>query len=296
MAKSNSKFVEINGSKMHYIEAGKGDPIVFIHGVPTSSYLWRHIIPELSTYGRCIALDLIGMGQSDKPDIDYRVFDHIEYLTGFMKALDLKNVTLVMHAWGSVIGFEYAMQNPDNIKALAFLESHIRPPSNREMVALPVQEIASVLDAPDGGYDVIMNSNYYVNKVLPSGVLRQLTEEEMAAYQAPFQQPGACKPIWQYLQDLPLGDGPSDVVDLITGYSEKLCQSPIPKLMLYAVPGFITMMDTVTWARDNLPNLTLVDIGDALHYAQESNPGMIANELSRWYVSLAHQEKTSTVA
>ncbi len=281
-----SKYVEVNGSKMHYIEQGSGDPIVFIHGVPTSSYLWRNIIPSLAEHGRCIAVDLIGMGWSDKPDIKYRVFDHIDYFDGFIKALGLKNVTLVMHAWGSVIGFDHAMRNEDNIKALAFMESHVRPATKWDMVSLPVQELTAVLEMPDGGYDIIMNSNYFVNKVLPSGVLRKLTTEEMAAYRAPFTEEHTCRPLWQYLQDLPLGDGPKDVVDLIANYSKKLQKSTLPKLMLYAVPGFITTIDTVTWAKDNLPNLKLVDIGDALHYAQESNPQFIEQALKDWFVGL----------
>jgi len=152
------------------------------------------------------------------------------------------------------------------LKPSLFFESHLRPPTGREMVSLPVQELASVLDSDDGGYDVIMNSNYYVNKVMPSGVLRPLSAAEMRYYQEPFTQPGSCRPIWQYLQDLPLGDESSEVSELISQYSISLTQSSLPKLMMYAVPGFITTIDTVMWARDNLSQLTLVDLGDALHY------------------------------
>jgi len=115
-----SKTAEVNGSKMHYLEQGSGDPIIFLHGIPTSSYLWRNIIPVLSEHARCIAPDLIGMGESDKPDIDYRVFDHIEYIDGLIAELDLKNITFVMHGWGSVLGFDHARRHEKNIKALAF--------------------------------------------------------------------------------------------------------------------------------------------------------------------------------
>ncbi len=293
-----SNYINVLDSNMHYVEQGQGDPILFIHGIPTSCYLWRNIIPYLSQYGRCIAVDLIGMGKSDKPDIDYRVTDHIHYIETFINELNLKNLTLVMHGWGSVVGFDYAMRNEHNIKALAFLEAHVRPAKNWEMISLPVQDIASVLNSEDGGYDVIMNSNYYVNKVMPSGVLRQLSDEEMAVYQEPFISPGSTKPIWQYLQDLPLGKVQSNVVDLIQRYSERLTQSKLPKLMLYAVPGFITTMDTVSWSRENLPNLQLVDIGDALHYAPESNPHLIGMQLREWYsqVLLAEQIMQTEVA
>jgi len=286
-----SQFVDVLGSKIHYVEQGEGDPIVFLHGIPTSNYLWRNIIPYLSDYGRCIAPDLIGLGKSDKPDIDYRIFDHIKYMEGFFNALSLDNITFVLHGWGSIIGFDYAMRHPEKVKALAFIESHIRPVEDWTMVALPVHELSQVLDDPDKGYNIIMNSNYFVNKVLPAGVIRKLTEVEMDHYRAPFEAPGSCKPLWQYLQDLPLGKGPEDVVKLIANYSDKLQKSEIPKLMIYAVPGFITTMDTVQWAQSHLPALELVDIDEALHYAQESNPSRIGNELRRWYQNIIDENQ-----
>lgn len=278
-----SKYLSVLGSNIHYVEEGQGDPIIFLHGIPTSNYLWRNVIPLLSSNARCIAPDLIGLGRSDKPDIEYRVFDHIRYIEAFIEQLELTNVTFVLHGWGSVIGFDYAMRHPDKVKGLAFLESHIRAETDWSMVSLPVQELSIVLNSPDGGYDVIMNSNYFINKVLPNGVLRRLTEEEMDNYRAPFTKPGSCLPLWQYIQDMPLGDGPKDVVQLISKYSEALQQSDIPKLMMYAVPGFITTIDTVQWARDNLASLKQVDIGDALHYAQETDPHRIGEEILTWY-------------
>ncbi len=159
------------------------------------------------------------------------------------------------------------------------------------MVSLPIQELSVVLNSPDGGYDVIMNSNYFVNKVLPSGVMRDLTSEEMEYYREPFKEPGTCLPLWQYLQDLPLGDGPQDVVDLISEYSKKLILSKVPKLMMFGVPGFITTIDTVQWAKKHLPNLTLIDIGDALHYAPEGKPIEFRTELRKWYIELEQEAK-----
>lgn len=281
-----ANFVEVNGSKLHYIEQGQGDPIVFLHGIPTWSYIWRNVIPHLSDQARCIAVDLIGMGKSDKPDITYSIFDHIDYITGFIDALGLRNVTFVLHGWGSVVGFHYAMAHQDNVCGLAFLEAHIRPATELDMVSLPMLEMASVLNTPNGGYDVIMNSNYFVNKVMPSGVMRPLIDEEIQQYQMPFQAPGSCRPLWQYLQELPLGtSGDPKVLDMMSRYSQQLTQSPLPKLMMYAIPGFTTTIDTVRWAKDHLPNLTLVDIGDALHYAQESNPEKVGNELATWFAA-----------
>lgn len=281
-----SKYVDVNGSSIHYVEQGEGEPILFLHGIPTWSYIWRNIIQPLSMQGHCIAPDLIGMGKSDKPDIAYTIFDHIEYMNKFIELLDLKNITFVMHGWGSLIGFNYAMQHPENVKGLAFLEAHLRPAIEKDMVALPVRERVSILDSEDGGRDVILNSNYYINRVMPAGVMRKLTEQEMAAYQQPFNQPGSTKPIWQYLQDLPLGKQQSAVTDLISQYSEFLRTSDIPKLMLYAMPGFNTSIETVMWAKENLANLAVIEIEDALHYAQESHPTKMATALFDWYQTL----------
>ncbi|MEL7232893.1 MAG: alpha/beta fold hydrolase, partial [Chloroflexota bacterium] len=124
-----SRFVDVHGSKMHYVDVGEGAPVLFLHGNPTSSYLWRNIIPHMSDHARCIAPDLIGMGKSDKPDIPYRFDDHYRYITGFIEALDLTNITLVIHDWGSALGFHYAMQHEDNVKGVAFMEAIVRPMS-----------------------------------------------------------------------------------------------------------------------------------------------------------------------
>ncbi len=278
--------VDVLGSQLHYVETGEGAPILFLHGIPTWSYMWRNVMPVLHEAGRCIAVDLIGMGRSDKPDIDYTVFDHIDYITEFIDTLGLSDITLVMHGWGSVIGFAYAMSHPEKIKGLAFLEAHIRAPSSHDMLSLPVQELATLLQTDDGGYAAIMEDNYYVNEILPRGILRTLTDAEMAAYQQPFKDVKSRKLIWQYLQDLPKGDQKTAVSELIQKYSEFLQQSKLPKLMLFAVPGFITTMDTVVWAKQHLPELSLVDIEDALHYATESNPERIGIEIKHWYSSL----------
>ncbi len=285
-----SKFVKVKGSNMHYIEQGSGDPVLFLHGMPTSSYLWRNIIPALSDKARCIAPDLIGMGASDKPDIDYRIFDHIEYIDEFIKKLNLENVTMVLHGWGSLIGFDYAKRHENNVKAIAFFESHVRPTTEWNMLSLPVQQLASLLNRPGASYRAIVKQNYLVNKLLPKGVIRNLTEQEMNEYNKPFPTPESRKPLWQYIQDLPLGKGPEDVVELITRYSDWLQRSPIPKLMLYAVPGFITTMDTVKWAKDHIKNLQLVGLDDTLHFAQESIPDLFGQKLREWYLGAVMNE------
>ncbi len=278
-----SNYVDVHGSKMHYIDEGEGKPILFLHGVPTWSYMWRHMIPEVSQHSRCIAVDLIGLGKSDKPDMPYRVFDHIKYIEGFIEALNLKDVTLMMHGWGSVIGFDYAMRHQNNVAGLAFFEARVRSILDEEMIALPVKQWRSKLQSADGGFNEIMDGNALVNEVMPSGSLRKLTEEEMQHYREPFAQAGSCLPLWQYVQDLPCGEKPADVVELISRYSKALQTSDIPKLMMFGVPGFFTTIETVQWAKDNLPNLSLVDLDEAMHYAPEYKPHEMSSALIEWY-------------
>lgn len=282
-----SQFVSIKGSMMHYEDHGSGDPILFLHGMPTSSYVWRHIFPKMSVKARCVAPDLIGMGKSDKPDIAYHVFDHIAYIDAFIEALALKNITLVLHGWGSVIGFDYARRHPDNVKAIAFYEAYLQPIQEWSQLSLPVQQLATLLKRPGASYRAIVKQNYFIEKLLPRSVIRPLTESEMEVYRAPFVTEESRKPLWQFLQDLPLGDGPEEVIALMALYSEWLTKTMIPKLMLYAIPGFITTMASVCWARDNLQHLTLSELDESLHMAQESVPDVFAKRLCDWYATVA---------
>lgn len=278
--------LQVKGANMHYMEMGQGDPVLFIHGMPTSSYLWRNIMPSLSGYGRCIAPDLIGMGQSDKPDIDYTVFDHIDYMEAFIGQLNLENITLVLHGWGSVIGFELARRHPDKIKAIAFYESHIKPVSNWADLSLPVQQFAIMLQNKKAAHQAIVNQNYLVKRLLPSGVVNKLPEEVMDHYLAPFPTNESRRPLWQYVNDLPLGSGPDHVIDLIKNYSTWLATTTFPKLMLYAIPGFITTVDMLCWGRDHLQSLTLAPLEDVMHFAQESDPEGFSKALTDWYKEL----------
>lgn len=282
-ADANSHFISIKGSQIHYIDVGSGDPIIFLHTIPTSSYTWRHIISAISPKARCIAPDLIGMGQSDKPDIEYRVFDHITYIEAFIDALKLKNMTLVLHGWGSVIGFDYARRHEKNIKGIAFYESHLQPVTDWSQLSLPVQQLATLLNRPGASYRSVIKQNYFIEKLLPRSVICPLTDEEMEHYRAPFPTPESRKPIWQYVNDLPLGKGPDDVVKLIEKYSKWLQKTKIPKLLLYAIPGFMTTIENVIWARDHFPNTEIVALDDALHLAQESVPEQFSEALLKWY-------------
>ncbi len=183
-----SKYVTVLGSRMHYVEAGRGDPILFLHGQPTSSYLWRNIMPYLETQGRVIAVDNIGFGKSDKPDITYDYADHMRYIDAFIEKLDLKNITLVIHDWGSAMGFDYAERNRGNVKGIAFMEALMMP-------VLPAKDYASMgkfleefflTMRSQKGTDLMVKQNYFVEGVMPSMINRDITQAEMAVYRAPF--------------------------------------------------------------------------------------------------------------
>lgn len=280
-----SRYVDVYGSKMHYIEEGEGKPILFLHGMPASSYVWRNIIPHLSGLGRCIAPDLIGMGKSDKPNLEYTVFEHIKYIEKFIEALDLKNLTIVMHGWGSVIGFDYAMRHENNCIGLVFYEAYLRS-FHQDDVSLPLQEQLHTLEDNENIYDLIRDGTYFIDNMFPLEIIRPLNEIEMNYYREPFLSEGSGKLLQQYLKELPRPDRNNKVDELIARYSKKLSQSKLPKLMLYSIPGFITTIATVMWAKEHLPNLEIVDIGEELHYAQESDPVLMGESISVWLQSI----------
>jgi len=278
--KLQSKHVNIFKTQLHYLEAGIGDPILFLHGVPTSSYVWRKIIPYLSNLGRCVALDLPGFGDSAKPAIEYSIFDYIKYVNQFIETLNLKNITLVMHGWGSLIGFDYAMRNESNCKGLVFYEAFIRPLCDD--FSLPLQEQLSELQSADAEFDVAVHGDLFVDKIVSQSIIKQLTHEEMNQYKKPFIEQGSGKPLAQYMKELLQKPDKDKVNDLINSYMKKLIKSSLPKLMLYSIPGFITSIATIMWAKEHLSHLEIIEIGEELHLAQEAYPEQIGETISVW--------------
>ena len=278
----DSNFVEVYGAKMHYLSTGKGDPILFLHGMPTSSYLWRNIMPGLSSEGACYAPDMIGMGRSEKMDIAYTIDDHIKYLNGFIRSLNLKNITLVLHAWGSILGFEYARLHPENIKGIAFYESHIKIAEADSEVSLPISEFVAMLKYQDNIYKKVVDDNFLLNNFLNAGMINSLSEADLAEYNRPFLEPKDRMVLLQYVNELPFGRKANRVNDIIDIYSSFLQETKIPKLLLFAIPGFSTSVGTINWAKENLPNLSLYDLGDGLHFIQESNPKSFVDGLRNW--------------
>jgi len=280
-----SKYIDVLDAKMHYIDEGEGDPILFLHGNPTSSYVWRNIIPHLVPQGRCIALDLIGMGKSDKPNISYRFVEHFKYMNGFIEKLELANITLVLQDWGSGLGFHYATLNDDNVKALAFMEAILRPMSWTEFPIGPRIGF-KLFRMPGIGWLMLSVMNMFVRQILPQMTVRKLTAQEMRRYLEPFPSIKSRRSVRQWPLEIPMGGRPEDMIELVSAYSQKLQISEAPKLLFYGNPGAIVNANAVEWCRRNLKNLKTVDVGDGLHYLQEDNPRLIGEELANWYTSL----------
>jgi len=277
-----SHHVTVKGRKIHYISKGKGKPVVFVHGIPTSSYLWRNIIPLVATNHQCIALDLIGMGESDKPKMDYTIHEHVEYFTGFMDALGLSDVTLMMHGWGSIIGFTYAKHHPEKITGLAFVESYINLPEDVKDIPLPIQEIARLAHDPKKLKQLVIEENHLIEKILPGITLKKISAEELEIYRKPFKKKEHRQVLYQFALEQPFRNAKSPAAKLVKDYSEWLKETPIKKLMMYGIPGFLTSMGTVAWAMDHLPNLTLVDVGQGLHYLPETRAIEVGETLAGW--------------
>ena len=281
----DSNFVEVDGSAMHYVDVGVGDPILFLHGNPTSSYLWRNVIPHLRSEARCIAPDLIGMGKSDKPDIAYKFEDHVEYIEGFIEELGLEDITLVVHDWGSGIGFQYARTNPENVAAIAFMEAIIRPWTWEEMprdFRLPFR----LMRTPVVGWLMISVANLFVNRMLPIGVVRELTDDELDRYREPYPTIASRKPVRVWPLEVPISGKPARVHEKVAAYSEWLTETEIPKLCLYAHPGVLISDEEVTYIEHNFANTMVGDLGEGIHFLQEDHPHRIGEEIASWYVSV----------
>ncbi len=287
-AEHPKKFVDVHGKRMAYVEMGEGDPIVFQHGNPTSSYLWRNVMPPLAGLGRCIAVDLIGMGDSDKlddpgPD-SYRYVEHRDYLFEAWEQLGVRdNVTLVLHDWGSALGFDWASRNPDKVKGIAYMEGipcPIRWDDWPEAVTPIFQGFRSEM-----GEAMVLEKNIFVERVLPGSVLRGLTDEEMAVYRRPFLEPGEDRrPTLTWPRQIPLDGEPADVAAIAENYAAWLKDAQVPKLFINAEPGAILVGRQREFAR-SLPNQTEVTVRGS-HFIQEDSPEAIAAAIADWLATL----------
>ena len=275
-----SQFVEVKGSRMHYVEQGDGDPIVLLHGNPTSSYLWRNVIPHLSGQGRCIALDLIGMGKSDQPDIDYRVATHAEYVDAFIESLGLRNLRFVLHDWGGYMGMNYAAAHPDNVRAIAMMETVTKPVTMADR-SESFQQIFGMMRGPKGR-DKVMGENFFVERILPGSVMRKLTDGEMAVYRAPFATEQSRKPTYVFPNEIPLDGNPSDVVAAVEANAAKVAAANLPMLLLTFDPGAVIGPKEIDWCRQTFSKLEIREMGAGIHFVQEDQPEAIGKAIAQW--------------
>lgn len=274
------------GVEMAYVDTGAGDPIVFLHGNPTSSYLWRNIIAHLAPLGRCLAPDLAGMGDSGKaPDGSYRLADHIRYLDAWFGALGLarQKVTLVMHDWGSALGFHWARRNPAAVKGLAYMEAIVRPLAWSEWND-QARAFFQSMRSP-AGEELVLQRNLFVERILPASVIRKLGGAEMEVYRRPFREPGESRrPTLTWPRQIPLDGEPADVVAIVSDYAAWLARSPAPKLFINADPGAILIGAQREFCR-RWPNQREVTV-KGIHFIQEDSPHEIGRAIAEWYRAL----------
>jgi haloalkane dehalogenase len=288
------------GSEMAYVEVGEGDPIVLLHGNPTSSYLWRNVLPHLQPLGRCIAPDLIGMGDSDKlPDSgprSYRFVEHRRYLDALLDALDVReSVTLVLHDWGSALGFDWANRHRVAVKGIAFMEAIVAPQGRDHWDKMGMR---SALDAlrSDAGEEMVLQNNYFIEEILPNAIQRTLTDAEMAEYRRPFAESGeGRRPTLTWPREIPIAGEPADVTAIAAEYAEWLGQTDVPKLFLKVEPGAILANETLVNLVRGWPQLTERTVA-GIHFVQEDSPDEIGQAIADWMSALRTNEEAASSA
>jgi haloalkane dehalogenase len=281
------KYQQVFGQTMAYVETGSGAPIIFLHGNPASSYLWRNIIPFAQDFGRCIVPDLVGMGDSAKlpdsgPD-SYTFVEHRRYLDALLDLLGVKErVTFVVHDWGSALGFDWARRHPNAVRGIAYMEAIVKPRASSEMSETARKVFPAYRS--DAGEQLVLQENRFIEFNLPKALLRELTEEELANYRRPFAEPGeGRRPMLSWARQLPIDGEPADVVEIVTAYGAWLSNSTLPRLFILSEPGTMSPGDHEfcrSW-----PAQTEVTV-PARHYPQEDAPDMVGQALANWLPAL----------
>ena len=274
-------------SSMSYREAGNPNlpTVLFLHGNPTSSYIWRNIIPLVAPIGHCIAPDLIGFGQSGKPNIEYRFFDHVRYLDAFLDKAGISSAYVVAHDWGTGLAFHLAARKPEFVRALAFME-FIRPMPTWDDFHPAAVETFKKFRTPGVGEKMILEENAFVEGVLPSATVRKLTDEEMSVYRAPFPTAESRRPTWRFPNELPIAGEPADVYSTLQKAHGALAQSPYPKLLFVGNPGSLVSPSFAEKFAKGLTNCRVVQLASGIHYLQEDHPEVIGKTVKQWLTDL----------
>jgi len=271
------------GASMAYREAGrKGAPVaLFLHGNPTSSYIWRDVIPEVASVAHCIAPDLVGFGQSDKPECEYRFFDHVRYLDAFIERSEIDSAFLIAQDWGTALALHLAARRPAFVRGLAFME-FIRPmPGWADFHQKPAaRELFRAFRTPGAGEQLILEQNVFIERVLPGSIVRALSEQEMDVYRAPFPTPESRRPIWRLPNDLPIAGEPADVWDALTRAHQALAASDYPKLLFVAEPGALVSPAYAASYAARLQRCRLINLGRGHHFLQEDHAATIGRAVA----------------
>jgi haloalkane dehalogenase len=270
-------------STIHYQESGTGTPFVFLHGNPSSSHLWRNVMPNVGS-GRLLAPDLIGMGRSGKPDIPYVFDDHARYLDAWFDALDLQGVVLVGHDWGGALAFDWASRHPGRIAGLAFLESIVKPMAWEEL-SPQARDRSKAIRTPATGEDMVLDQNLFVRQAFTGGVLTAIDDKDLETYLAPYPTRESRRPILAWAQQLPLGGEPVELVARIQAYDAWLATSiDVPKLLMTfeGSPTLLIGNEMADWCAANIATLEIVSCGKAGHHAPEDRPEEIAAAIFSW--------------
>ncbi len=281
------KNINVLGKKMTYVDKGEGDPIIFQHGNPASSYLWRNIIPYLENQGRCIAIDLIGMGDSDKltdnGNNTYSYHIQKQYFDKCLEELEIKeNITFVIHDWGSALGFNWAYEHQESVKGVCYMEAIVKKISWEDWP----KDAKSIFQGfrSDAGEDLILKKNLFIEGVLPNAIIRHLTETEMDIYRKPFLKEIDRRPTLDWPRQIPINNEPEDVCKIVDDYSSWMSINEIPKLFINADPGSILTGKQREFCRKWKNQQELTVKGN--HFIQEDSPNEIGEAISKWYRNL----------
>lgn len=276
---------KVLGAEMAFIDVGEGRPIVFLHGNPTSSYLWRNVIPEVAHLGRCIAPDLIGMGDSEKVGTgprSYRFIDHRTYLDALLDVLGVyRDVTIVGHDWGGALGFDWANRHRPAVRGIVYMETLVMPLTWDDWPASGRSVFAAMRSS--AGEELVLDKNVFIERILPASVIRPLSDETMAEYRRPYRERGeGRRPMLSWPREIPIGGEPAAVGQVVEDYGRWLAEAPVRKLFINADPGSILVGRQREFCR-TWPNQTEVTV-PGVHFLQEDSGVQIGRAIAEWYV------------
>jgi len=280
-ADATSNELPLLDSTLHWVEHGEGDPVVLLHGNPTSSFLWRHVFARLRGHGRLLAPDLIGFGRSGKPAIDYDLADHQRYLDAWLDALDLRDATLVLHDYGALFGLDWARRNDDRVARVVLLEPVLRSIDSRDLPE-PVRAWRAIVTRPGDGERFVLDDDRFLGELFPASFAEPLAPEDLEQHRAPFPTPESRRPVLVFPRALPVDGRPADTIERIDRNAAWLVASATPKLLLTFEPGALLTPRILAWAREHVRALEIRPAGRGGHFVQEEEPEAIATAITDW--------------